>query len=59
MRRLGVKLWTNDVFKNHPFFSEIVNHVKEGRFDYLELFTYLLYLFDLFNLLFRTNCFFY
>ncbi len=40
MRRFGVKLWTNDVFKNHQFFSEIVNHVKDGDFDYLELFVF-------------------
>lgn len=40
MRKLGVKLWTSDLIKNHHFFDEVVKHVREREFDYIELFVF-------------------
>lgn len=38
MRKFGIKIWSADVLKNPCFFQDCVAAVKEGKFDYIELF---------------------
>ncbi len=39
MRKLGMKLWTTDFIKNTSMLDDVERAVKEGVFDYLELYT--------------------
>lgn len=38
MRKFGVKLWSKDFISNQPFATEVEKALKEGKFEYLELF---------------------
>ncbi|MBR1604725.1 MAG: TIM barrel protein [Alphaproteobacteria bacterium] len=38
MRKFGVKLWSKDFTKNPAFAKQSISAVKEGYFDYVELF---------------------
>lgn len=38
MRNFGLKLWTKDFVKNIEFVNDAERAIKEGKFDYLELF---------------------
>ncbi len=38
MRHFGMKLWSKDFIKNKEFVKEAEKALKEGKFDYLELF---------------------
>lgn len=38
MRKFGVKLWSKDFVKNKEFARQSINAVKDGHFDYVELF---------------------
>ncbi|MBO5284809.1 MAG: TIM barrel protein [Alphaproteobacteria bacterium] len=38
MRRFGLKLWSKDFVKNIDFVADAEKALKEGKFDYLELF---------------------
>ena len=38
MRKFGVKLWSKDFAKNPEFTAQSIAAVKEGCFDYVELF---------------------
>lgn len=40
MPKLGIKVWTRDVLKNRAFFNQAVAAVKNGEFDYIELFVF-------------------
>lgn len=38
MRKFGLKLWSKDFIKNKEFVKSAENALKDGKFDYLELF---------------------
>ena len=38
MHKLGLKIWSSDAAKNWNLFLECVKSVREGKFDYIELF---------------------
>ena len=38
MKKFGVKLWSKDFIKNKDFAMKSINAIKEGFFDYIELF---------------------
>lgn len=38
MRKFGIKLWSNDFVKNPNFVRQCVKSVKDGYFEYIELF---------------------
>jgi len=38
MKKFGIKLWSKDFIKNKDFATQSINAVKDGYFDYVELF---------------------
>ena len=45
MRRFGLKLWSKDFIKNKDFVNNAEKAIKEGKFDFLELYA-LPFIFD-------------